>query len=164
MATDTILDNEVTLGMGATSKGWWSRKIGTQVPDDSMEVPSQPPTAGYVREKQSQTQSSLQQQSAVEHARHLPQRTELLYYNSEKFPLFLEFPAYTWLCARQRIPEEASITLSISGPMLEKEIKCINNFNSWCDGKCCERGSDNIHWRPRKALWRKMHLSFNMWV
>ena len=50
MATDTILDNEVTVGMEATSRGWWSRKIGMQVPDDSMEVPSQPPTAVYVRE------------------------------------------------------------------------------------------------------------------
>lgn len=68
-ATDTILDNEVILGMEATSRGWWSGKIGMQVPDDSMEVPSQPPTAVYVRENQSQTQSSLQQQS-TEHARH----------------------------------------------------------------------------------------------
>lgn len=50
MATDTILDNDVTIGIEATSRGWWSRKIGMQVPDDSMEVPSQPPTAVYVRE------------------------------------------------------------------------------------------------------------------
>lgn len=29
---------------------------------------------------------------------------------------------------------------------------------------CCKRGSGNIKRKSRRALWRKMHLSYNMWV
>lgn len=97
-----------------------------------MEVPNQPPIAGNVRKKQSQTKASLQWWSKVEHACHLPWVTELLYYNLlilKNFPLnkvFLSSGLCMALCQIQDIREEAGITLCISGPTLEEEIKYIH--------------------------------------
>lgn len=77
LALTTVLDNDVKLGMEAISRGWWSRKIGAQIPDNTVEITNQPSAAGYVKEKQTFILSKPNKilsakQSRVDHACHLP--------------------------------------------------------------------------------------------
>lgn len=51
MTITVILDKEAKLGMEATNRELWSRKIGSWFPDYTMEIPNQPSAAGYIREE-----------------------------------------------------------------------------------------------------------------